>query len=107
MPLIQIFAIVFSLFAWSRAVLRYKDRKISTNEFIFWSIIWMGVIIVAFIPGIAGFLSESIGTKRPIDVIVYSSIILLFYLIFRIYVKLDQINTDITKIVRELSLRKK
>lgn len=107
LSLIRIFATLFALFAWSRAFLRYKDRKISNNEFIFWSIIWLGVVIVAFIPGISSFISEAIGIKRPIDVFVYVSIILLFYLVFRIYVRLDQLNSEITKLVREFAIRKK
>lgn len=105
--IIQIFATVFALFAWSRALLRYKDRKISNNEFIFWSVIWLGVVVVAFIPGISALVSDAIGIRRPIDFFVYLSIILLFYLVFRIYIKLDTVNGEITKIVREFALRKK
>ncbi len=105
--IIQIFATVFALFAWSRALLRYKDRKISNNEFIFWSVIWLGVVVVAFIPGINALVSDAIGIRRPIDFFVYLSIILLFYLVFRIYIKLDTVNGEITKIVREFALRKK
>ncbi|MBI4918742.1 DUF2304 family protein [archaeon] len=104
---ISVIILVFALFAWSRAILRFKDNKLNTSEFIFWSIIWLGVSLLALNPELAGLVSFKIGIERPVDLVIYLSIILLFYLIFRMYVKQDKIEQEITELVRELSLRKK
>ena len=103
---IQIIAIIFALFALSRAALRLKDKSINSIQFIFWGLIWTAVIIIAFVPNITGFISKILGIGRGIDVLIYIGIILLFYLIFRIYVKIDKVERNITKIVRKITLKK-
>ncbi|MBI2564797.1 DUF2304 family protein [Candidatus Woesearchaeota archaeon] len=105
--ILQILAIIFALFAWSRAVLRFKDKKITSYEFGFWTSIWMSVIIVAFFPDIIRLFSNIVGINRPVDIIIYSSIVLIFYLLFRIYVKIETLDQNLTVIVREMALLKK
>lgn len=107
MEIIQILAVLFALFALSRALLRMKDGRVSVKEFMFWGALWILVIVVAFIPGVAGSISLVLGIERPVDALVYSGIILLFYLMFRIYVKLDGLEQEITEIVKQVALRKK
>jgi hypothetical protein len=42
---------------------------------------------------------------RGVDLVIYISVLILFYLIFRTLVRLDKIEKDITKIVREVALK--
>ncbi|RMF55958.1 DUF2304 family protein [Candidatus Woesearchaeota archaeon] len=107
MHLIQIIGILFGVFAFSRVVIRFKDNDITKNEFVIWSVIWLLIILVAFVPGITGFFSKLFGVGRGIDFMVYMSIIFLFYMTFRVYIKLEKIEQDITGIVREVALNKK
>lgn len=107
MQLVQVLIIIFALFAFSRSVLRAKDRAITKWEFLFWSGIWISIIIVALLPDVSSFFARSLGIQRGVDIALYSSVIVLFYLIFRLYVKLDKIEQDITKVVREITLPKK
>ncbi len=105
MSALQIIAIVFALFAWSRALLRLRDRKISPMEFTFWTVIWAVVIGTMLLPKTAEFISLSLGVERPIDLAVFVSLLLLFYLIFRLYVKHEQKEQELTKLVREVAIR--
>ena len=107
MEIIQVVIIIFALFALSRAFLRFKDNKLTKKEFLFWIVIWLSVMIVSFIPNIIGPLSNLFGIGRGIDLIVYVSIIILFYLIFRLYVKIESVEKEITSVVRKLALNKK
>ncbi len=100
-------ALVFVTFAASRAVLRAKDKKITIIELFFWLGIWGGLIFVVFFPNIISRVADLVGIKRGIDVIIYTSVGVIFYLIFRLYVKLEDIEREITKVVRELALNKK
>ncbi len=104
---IQIIAVLFALFAWSRALFRFKDHKINHNEFIFWSIVWFGVILIAILPKLIGYFSNYLGINRPVDSVIYASIIILFYIIFRIYVHIDNINRQLTKLTREIAIKEK
>ena len=103
---ISIAIIMFVLFAWSRALLRFKEGSIGLKEFSVWSTIWLLVRGTTLFRSRLGFLTR-FTTQRPLDVILVGSIILLFYLLFRIYVKIDSMDQNTTKIVRELALEKK
>jgi len=105
MEILQIVIIIFALFAISRAVLRFKDNNLSKNELMFWVLIWLAVIIIPFIPGITTKVSAIFGIGRGIDLIVYISIVVLFYLLFRIYVKTEALEKEITLVVRKLALK--
>jgi len=104
---LQILSLVFVFFVASRAILRAKDRKISIGELGFWLCIWLGLIVVVFFPELTSKLASFIGVGRGADVILYVSIAMLFYLIFRLYVKLDETQRQITLVVREIAQRKK
>lgn len=102
---LQVVVLIFALFAWSRAMLRFKDRKISLGEFFFWTIIWLLVITTSLLPRTAEIMADFFGISRPIDLAVYVSILLLLYLIFRLYVKNEQLQQEMTKLVREIAVR--
>ena len=102
--IIQVLMIIFALFAWSRAVVRLKDKDIGIGEFILWSIVWAAVIIASLIPQLVGLISTFVGIGRATDLAVYVSIIILFYLIFRVYVKIKSQNQQITTLVREIAI---
>ena len=104
---IQIIAILFASFAWSRALFRFKDRKINSSEFVFWSSVWFGVIVISLMPKFIGYFSTYLGIKRPIDSIIYASIIIIFYVVFRIYVKLENFEQQLTKLTREMAIKEK
>ncbi|MFH2019837.1 MAG: DUF2304 family protein [archaeon] len=105
--LLQILSLIFVFFVASRAVLRAKDRKISVGELLFWLCLWFGLIIVVFFPSLTSRLAEFIGVGRGADVILYISIAMIFYLIFRLYVKLEETEREITLLVREIAIKKK
>ena len=104
---LKIIAVLFVLFVSSRAFLRFKDRKISVAELFFWLCIWSGLIVVVFLPDLASGLANIIGIGRGADFIIYFSIAMLFYLIFRLYVKLEETEREITVLVRESAIAKK
>lgn len=103
----QIIIIAFALFAWSRAFLRFRDRAISGREFTLWSVLWAAAIFVLALPRTTDLVASLLGATRGADVVVYVSIALLFYLAFRLYVKLESIEREITTLVRELALRRR
>ncbi|MBN2421640.1 DUF2304 family protein [Candidatus Woesearchaeota archaeon] len=107
MNIIQLFAILFSLFAASRVFLRTKDKKLTIPEFVFWMFIWGSLIITAFIPDVTSMIANFVGIGRGVDIIIYMSIGTVFYLIFRLYVKLEDVERELTVVIRELAFMKK
>jgi len=107
MEIISIIMIVFALFAYAAVIHRVRKGEITKGEFIFWSIVWIAVIVVALIPSFAAEIANFFGIGRGVDVLIYISILALFYLIFRVYVKLEKLEQEITQLVRKLAKKKK
>lgn len=102
---IQIIITIFVLFALSRVYLQFKSDNVTTLQFIFWLIIWLGVLTVLYWPNLSNQIAEFLGISRGVDVFVYLGIIALFYLIYRAYIKIEHLERDITKIVRKEALK--
>ena len=100
---LQIVVIIFGVFAVSRAYLRLREGKLSMGQFLFWIVLWGGVVGLTFLPDVMNIFADTLGINRPIDVVVYFSIVLLFYLIFRIYVKISEVEREITELVTKLA----
>lgn len=105
MSIIQIIILIFAIFALSRVILRFRDKLMSLGEFVFWVLIWLAVIAVSIYPNIISGISEIVGIGRSTDFAVYISIIVLFYLVFRIYVKMDEHEQRMIKFMREITIR--
>jgi hypothetical protein len=101
---LQALAIIFALFAWSRTLIRWKDHQINVSGFLLWSLVWMALGIAAVSPTTPRMLSKIVGVQRPVDVLIYGSIIILLYLMFRLYIKIEGNNFEITRIVRAMAL---
>ncbi|MBI4140863.1 DUF2304 family protein [Candidatus Woesearchaeota archaeon] len=104
---IQILIIIFATFALSRTYLRLHDNKITKGEFVLWTFVWTSVVIVAFIPQVIVTLSDFFGLGRGMDLAILTSTILLLYLIFKAYVRIEMIEQDITELTRKLALETK
>jgi len=102
---IQIVFVLFILFAASRAILRFKDGEIHLGALIFWLIVWVGATLAVIFPDKTSQLAVFLGIGRGADVIVYLSLALLFYLVFRQNVLIENLETKISKLIREIALK--
>jgi small membrane protein len=105
MSIIQILILIFALFALSRAFLRFREKSLTVSEFIFWTFIWVAVIVVSIYPDLISEISSIVGIGRGVDFAVYISVIILFYLVYRIYVKLDEHDQKMNRLMRELIIK--
>lgn len=96
----------FVFFALSRVVLRFKEGKVSPVALIGWFLLWSSVEVVIWNPAVTSSLAQILGIGRGADLIIYSAIIIIFYLIFRIYVKFEDMERQITQIVQAIALKK-
>lgn len=105
LSLTQIFLLIFLIFALSRVFLRFKDGDLLFPGFFFWSFLFGSATIIVLIPGITGELANFIGIGRGVDAVIYVSIVTLFYLVFRLYVYLQDIKYEITELVKKIALK--
>ena len=101
---IQIFLFAVVIFAISRVYLRLKEGVITTRMAFFWFLIWIAALVGVTLPATTTRIAEFFGVGRGVDIIVYISLALLFYLVFRIYVMIEDLRHQITYIIREIGL---
>lgn len=102
--ILQVIAGIFALFALSRAYLRFKERKLSSFAFIFWIFIWLAGVIAIFFPDLTSSFAQIVGIGRGVDVVLYASIVVIFYLLFRIYIMVEDSRRQVTEVARKVAL---
>ncbi len=104
--LLQVIIALLLLLAWVNTAYKLRNKKINLGEFIFWSALWLGLLIFGLFPQIPGFLSNFLGIGRAVDMIIYASVFILFFLMFKLYVKLEEQKRELTSLVRELAIKR-
>lgn len=80
-----------------------KDRT-QLFKLLFWGIFWGIALIFIWLPtNTIDKVGQLFGVGRGIDVLVYLSIIFLFYYIFKQNEKINKLEKEITKLVRRLA----
>lgn len=102
---IQIIIIIFIIFAVTKIISRFKEGVLTTKELTIWILFWIAAATIIILPSTTGILAKALGVGRGADVIVYLSIILIFYILFKIKIGMEKIEQEITKIVREQALK--
>jgi len=88
-------------------VIRFlRERKIGAGALLAWGALWIAVTVIAVQPELASRTADLLGIGRGADVVVYSAIVALLALVFRLSVRIEQLDRDITRVTRELALRK-
>lgn len=104
---IKVVIILFSFYAVYKVYIKYKSGQISAPRAIFWLLLWVAVIGAALWPKTTDLIAKYVGVGRGADLLVYLSILVIFFLMFRIIIRLEKIDREITKIVRKVALDEK
>ncbi len=98
--LIQLLAILFCLFAIWRVVAKFRRQELKPAEFAMWFIFWLAVGVAFVTPESLTRLANLLGIGRGTDLVLYVAVVVVFYLMFRIFVRLEKMEHEITKVVR-------
>ncbi len=105
--IIKIILLAFIFFAVYRLLRKYRERTVGTRWLVLWLIFWLLAAIVVISPEVTTRLANLVGIGRGSDLAVYLAVLGLYYLMFRLMVRIEKMERDISKIVEELALRKK
>ncbi len=103
--LIQLLISLFAVFALIKVFSRYRQSDIAPPLFVFWLFFWLAVLVIVWQPDLSTQLANRLGVGRGADLVTYFSLAALFYLMFRLTVRLERMEKNITKIVRRLALK--
>lgn len=104
MNLIQFIIFTFIAFVIFKVFSKFKGKNLTLIELFGWVAFWLAVAAIIALPQSTGFFAKILGVGRGTDVVIYISIIVIFYLIFKIQVRFEKIERDITKIVRDKAI---
>lgn len=106
MYLIQTILIIILGFALSRVWARLKSGQVSLIAAGFWTIVFAVALVGVVSPDYISKAAIMVGIGRGVDLVLYLSVVILFYLVFRIYVMLEDLRHEITKLIRKIALEK-
>ncbi len=107
MVLIQyVLILAIVLIIW-QTLNKFRAKNIGLRELLFWVIFWIVVSTAILMPKFTVFLANYLGVGRGADLVVYASLIFVFYMIFRIFSRQNRIEKDISKIVEEIAKKGK
>ncbi len=102
--IIQIIATIIILIIFYQLIKKFIKDKASLTKIIFWVLFWGISLIIIWLPKeTIDNIGSIFGVGRGIDVLVYLSIILLFYSNFKQTEKIEKLEKEITKLVREIA----
>ena len=105
MHAIQIVLICFAVFAMSRIVIRYRRGGMRMLHLELWLLFWVCVVVVAVHPDTTGLFARWLGVGRGVDIAMYLSILMIFYLLFRSFARIEDLDRQLTRVVRADALR--
>lgn len=101
----QFIAIIIIFFFIGRLYSQKKKNSISATEFFLWLIFWIfSIILIAGIKYVDSFVAFLGFSSSGINVMLYIAIAVLFYLLFRIRLKIEKLEKEITSLVRSVTL---
>jgi small membrane protein len=104
---IQIVLSLFILFALSRVILQVKSGKLTIGSFLFWSSLFIFALVGVLDPRLTTYVANIFGIGRGSDIVIYISIALIFYLIFRLSISLEETRREISELVRKIAFEMK
>jgi len=104
---IQALLFVMMLWPMSRVWFRFKDGVIKLSGFLFWTALWLTGTIIIFYPDFLSYLAAIFHIGRGSDLAIYTALALVFYLVFRLSVMIENVRNDISRLAREIALMEK
>ncbi|OEC86126.1 MULTISPECIES: DUF2304 domain-containing protein [Methanobacterium] len=87
-------------------ILRLKNGKMSLGMALLWTIIWLVIIWISLFPESTNLLAGLTGIGRGLDAVLIFGLILSYYLIFKMYGMIENMDKEITLLVREIALQR-
>lgn len=100
---IQYVATVIIVLIIMQLLFKLRKDKLAWVKILIWIVFWGGALFVVWFPAVIAKIAQVSGVGRGVDIIVYVSIIFLFYLVFNQNSKIDELNKQITKLTREVA----
>ena len=80
-------------------------RRIAPRVGLAWGLLWIAAAVAIARPELTAIVARALGIGRGTDLVLYVFILATVFGFFAMYVRLRRMESDLTKIVRELAMR--
>ena len=101
---IKILTVAFALFGLRRALVRWRRGSGLFFEFLIWALLWWGVGIVVFVPHYTDRAAHWMGVSSGFNALVFIAILGLLFAVFRLLVRTQTLQRDLTRLIRAQAL---
>ena len=105
MTAIQIGLVAFAVFALSRVLLRFRKGGLPVVHLVIWFLFWTAMIVAVLRPATTSAVAAWVRVGRGTDLVMYVSVVVLFYSLFRMFGKIEELERQITRVVRAAALK--
>lgn len=96
-----------TIFIICKTLISYKKQELSKPFTLLWIICWLLILVLIFYPNFLSNIARILGIGRGVDLAIYLSVITIFYLLYKIFVRFNEIEKQITQIIREIAIKNK
>ncbi|MBT3419250.1 MAG: DUF2304 family protein [Candidatus Magasanikbacteria bacterium] len=104
LSIFQILFVCFILFAIFGVVQKRRSGDLGPKGALFWVLFWIGVGVAVVWPESTAKIAHIFSIGRGVDLVLYISIATLFYLLFRLHIKIEQVGRDVTTLIRKMAI---
>ncbi|MEK7072964.1 MAG: DUF2304 domain-containing protein [Patescibacteria group bacterium] len=104
--LVKISVPIIGLLAVAGAFLRWRRRELPTGLFAGWTLLWLAIAVVVQLPQQTDVFARFLGIGRGVDALLFLAVLALVILVFRVYLRMERQEREITTLVREIALLK-
>ena len=102
---IRIVIIVIVLLGLGRIFGRWRQGQLSRTRMLAWAALWLGVLAAGLAPKVIDAVSLWLGVYQGTSLLTFLGFVLLFYMVFVLYVRLERQQRELTDLVRQIALR--
>jgi hypothetical protein len=99
--IVPLASVLLVAYAWN-LVMRQKK---TIWEGILWTLFWGAIAYVAFQPNSLQHLSALTGIKKNENAATFTAIVILFFIVFYMIIRIEELGQRLTRVVREKALR--
>lgn len=104
--LAKFLSVLLASIAISKSYVDFRGKAESLQMFIFWIVTWTMIVIISLFPGIIDAVILTFGGGRTgLGTFFGMGLVFLFFIAYRMYVKIERIEQNLTKTIQELALR--
>jgi len=101
----QIFATILAILVLARLFSDYKKKKESLQMTLFWTVVWLAILVMAYYPILIEKLITLLGGKRTgLGTVFGMALVFVLFVNYRIYVKAHRVEKALNELSRRLAL---